>query len=204
MQVSYLVIISVGTLLAGVALGTEAALRASLYYLAHSTWVTGALFLVVDLIRRQREEGCDRIKSGAALPQSSLLGFIFLVAAVSVAGMPPLSGFVGKVLLLQAAGSGWTAVWFWSLVLAGGLATITALSRSGSTFFWRTENRVAKRPKAHFWPLAACLSLLATSPALALWGEPILAYTQAMAEQLLQPDHYIQAVLNHQVVGDGP
>jgi len=202
MQVSYLVIISVGTLLAGVALGTEAALSASFYYLVHSTWVTGAFYLIVDLIRRQREDGSDQIQSGAALPQSSLLGLTFLVAGVSVAGMPPLSGFVGKVLLLQAAGTGWTAVWFWSLVLFGGLATITALSRSGSTFFWRTENRVAKRPKAHFWPLAASFSLLATSPALALWGEPILAYTQAMAEQLLEPDNYIQAVLNHQVLGD--
>lgn len=201
MQVSYLVIISVGTLLAGLAIDTEASLSASFYYLAHSTWVCGALYLIVDLIRRQREDGSDEIKGGRALPQATTLGILFFVAALSVAGMPPLSGFVGKVLLLKAAGTGYEAVWLWSLVLLGGLAAITALSRSGSTFFWRTSEGVAHTAKARAWPLAAAIGLLATTPALAIWGEPIIAYTDAMAEQLLNPEQYIQSVLRHTTVG---
>src|SRR5690606_30167699 len=61
LQVAYLVIVSVGTLLAGVALHNEAALSAAAYYLIHSTWVTGALFLLADIIMRQRGNAGDRI-----------------------------------------------------------------------------------------------------------------------------------------------
>ncbi|ROQ20873.1 multisubunit potassium/proton antiporter PhaD subunit [Marinimicrobium koreense] len=204
MQVSYLVIISVGTLLAGLALNTAEALSATFYYLAHSTWVCGALYLIVDLIRRQRQDGSDAIHTGPALPQSTTLGLMFFVAALSVAGMPPLSGFVGKVLLLQSAGTGYAAIWLWGLVLLGGLASITALSRSGSTFFWRTTEVVANTQKASLLPLAAALGLLATTPALALWGEPIIAYTDALAEQLLNPGQYIDSVLRHTTVGGNP
>lgn len=201
LQVSYLVIISVGTLLAGLAINTEASLSATFYYLAHSTWVCGALYLIVDLIRRQREDGSDSIISGPALPQATTLGLLFFVAALSVAGMPPLSGFVGKVLLLKSVGASYAAIWLWSLVLLGGLASITALSRSGSTFFWRTTEGVAPTARARLMPLLAATGLLATTPALALWGEPIIDYTNAMAEQLLEPSHYIQSVLRHTTVG---
>ncbi|MGD8175550.1 monovalent cation/H+ antiporter subunit D [Marinimicrobium sp. ARAG 43.8] len=201
MQVSYLVIISVGTLLAGLAINTADALSATFYYLAHSTWICGALYLIADLIRRQREDGSDEIVSGRALPQSTLLGLLFFVAAVGVAGMPPLSGFVGKVLLLQSAGTGYDAIWLWSLVLLGGLASITSLSRSGSTFFWRTHDGISTQPRSTLLPLAAAGGLLATVPVLAIWGEPVLAYTQAMAEQLLNPEQYIRSVLGHTTVG---
>ena len=55
-QIAYLVIVSVGTLLAGVSLNHQEALAASLYYLIHSTLICGALFLLADLILRQRGE----------------------------------------------------------------------------------------------------------------------------------------------------
>lgn len=197
-QIAYLIIVSVGTLLAGVALNTEAALSATLYYLLHSTWICAALFLLADQVARQRGAMEDKIVSGPQLRQPILLGSLFLLAAVSVAGLPPLSGFVGKVLLLQAA-TGPEAVWLWAIVLGGSLAMVTALSRSGSTVFWRTtkgvdETAADARPSA----VAAIVGLMALGVALTIGGNAVTEYTQALAEQMLQPEQYIDAVLGHQ------
>jgi multicomponent K+:H+ antiporter subunit D len=193
-QIAYLVIVSVGTLLAGVALNSEAALGATLYYLLHSTWICAAFFLLADVIRRQRGACGDRIVNGPAMPRSALLGGLFFIAAISIIGMPPLSGFIGKLGLLMAAGTDGKAVWLWVILLGGSLATLTALSRSGSTFFWRTEDRIADAPPADSVELLAIAGLLAMNLVLILGGALIMEYTQALARQLLMPELYIQAM----------
>lgn len=197
MQIAYLVIISVGTLLAGVAINSEIALGATLFYLLHSTWISGALFLLADLIVRQRGDIADAMVSGPKLRQPILLGTLFFAGAVSIIGMPPLSGFIGKALLLQAA-SGTQAAWLWAVVLTGSLAVLTALSRSGSTIFWRTDNRVVSAPKADIWSLIAIGGLMAFSFALMIWGNYAIEYTRGIAAQVMHPGHYIDAVLSHQ------
>lgn len=197
-QIAYLVIVSVGTLLAGVALNSEAALGATLYYLLHSTWICGAMFLLADQIVRQRGSSEDRISSGPAPRQSILLGSLFFIAAVSVVGLPPLSGFIGKLLLLQAA-TGAHGVWLWSIILIGSLAMITALSRSGSTIFWRTSEEKIDAPVAGRFSLAAIIGLLSLGIALVIYGDAVIEYTRTLAQQTMQPQGYIDAVLGHQV-----
>lgn len=193
-QIAYLVVVSVGTLLAGVALNTPAALAASFYYLVHSTWICGALFLLADLIRRQRGDLGDRITKGPRLAQSALLGSLFFIAAVSVIGLPPLSGFIGKLLILSAAVNQPDAVWLWVLLLAGSLATLMALSRSGSTFFWRTSEPLPVAPVAEKGELLAVIGLLGCIFMITLGAAGVLDYTQALAQQLLAPEAYIQAL----------
>jgi len=200
MQIAYLLIISVGTLLAGVALNSVEALGATLFYLLHSTWICAALFLLVDLIARQRGEAADQIVSGPVLSQSVLLGAIFFIASISVIGMPPFSGFIGKALLLQAA-SGYQAAWLWGLVLVGTLGVMTALSRSGSTVFWRTNTSPIQTTKADPCSLLAIIGLTSFSLGLMLGGDSVIHYTRAIAEQVLQPQIYIDAVLDHRPVG---
>ncbi|ACE84849.1 monovalent cation/H+ antiporter subunit D [Cellvibrio japonicus] len=194
-QIAYLVVVSVGTLLAGVSLNSEAALSASLYYLVHSTFVCGALFLLADLILRQRGECSDRITRGPRLRQPALLGGLFFVGAVSVIGLPPLSGFIGKLLLLSAADTGVAVIPLWVILLVGSLVTLMALSRSGSTFFWRTD--ASESPTvvaADKGALLAVVLLLGFSLLLSVAGAPLLDYTRALAQQQLAPDNYIQAV----------
>lgn len=193
-QIAYLVVVSVGTLLAGIALNTQASLAASFYYLIHSTLVCGALFLLADLIRRQRGECADRITKGPALAQSALLGSLFFIAAVSVIGLPPLSGFIGKLLLLNAAGAQLSHVLLWALVLLGSLITLMALSRSGSTFFWRTSEPLAEVRKANRGELMAVIGLLICIFGLTLNAAPVLDYTSALADQLFRPELYIHAM----------
>src|SRR5690606_15654462 len=122
-----------------------------------------ALFLLADIIMRQRGNTGDRIITGPKLPQARLLGLMFLFGAASVAGMPPLSGFVGKVMLLQAPVRDPHTFWFWTVLLLASFVVITALSRTGSTFFWRTEKRVAKSPVADKGALWTAALLLSTS-----------------------------------------
>ena len=93
----WMVVYSVGTLLVAVGLFSEAGYAAAIYYTAHSTLASAALFLVADLVARQRSAGGDRLDVVDAMPHGDLLGSLFFVAAVTVAGLPPLSGFVGKI-----------------------------------------------------------------------------------------------------------
>ena len=198
-QISYLVIVSVGTLLAGIALNSVESLSASFYYLIHSTLICGALFLLADLILRQRGELLDLITKGPQLRQSALLGGLFFIAAIGVIGLPPLSGFIGKLLLLSAAGVHLDKLVLWGILLAGSLATLMALSRSDSTIFWRTDSRVEPAPASDKGALLAVIGLLLCILAITLFAKPLLEFTQAMAEQLLQPQAYIDATQQFQI-----
>jgi multicomponent K+:H+ antiporter subunit D len=134
-MVAWLVIASAATLFVAFALATPDAVGAGLYYLVHSTFATAALFLVADLVRRQRGEARDRIDTVARLPQAPLLGTLLLLGAIAVTGLPPLSGFIGKFTLLAAVPEG-DAVRVWSVLLLTSLMAIVALARAGNMLFW--------------------------------------------------------------------
>ncbi|HAO74186.1 MAG TPA: monovalent cation/H+ antiporter subunit D, partial [Pseudomonas sp.] len=190
---AYLVVVSVGTLLAGVALGTDVGLAAALYYLVHSTLIAGGLFLLADLIARQRGElGTDLI-SAPALRQPLLLGSLFFMGAISVAGLPPFSGFLGKVMLLRAIDVGPDAVALWAVVLVGGLGMLIALSRAGSLVFWRPASEAVGQA-ADPVRVIATLGLLLGSVVLVAIAAPLQAFVQATAAQLLDVAPYLQII----------
>jgi multicomponent K+:H+ antiporter subunit D len=193
-QVAYLVVVSVGTLMLGLALNSAAALGASLYYLLHSTWICAALFLLADVVRSQRGPAEDSIVQGPPLAQSAILGLMFFAAGVSVVGMPPLSGFIGKIALMQTVDSTAQAMVLWPALLLAGLFTITALSRSGSTLFWRTQGAVTGAGRAGAVPLLVIAAFIALSLGLSLGGHSVMAYTRATAEQIFHPQAYVQAI----------
>jgi multicomponent K+:H+ antiporter subunit D len=193
--VSYLVVVSVGTLLAALSLFSRDALSAALYYLIHSTLVTGGLFLLTDLIGRQRGKVQARLDESQAVYQPLLLGSLYFFAAVAVSGLPPLSGFLAKLSILQAAQVSTAAVWVWAVILISGLFVIVTLSRAGTAIFWRTEDtRGEPRPVRGLEALAT-VGLLAGALLLMVFGAQALDYTQATAEQLLHRSGYIEAVL---------
>ncbi|WP_462329400.1 monovalent cation/H+ antiporter subunit D [Thiohalocapsa halophila] len=136
-QTAYLVVLSVGTLLTAFALGTRDGIAAGLYYLPHSTFAAAALFLLADVIARGRGAMGDRLEPGPAVPAAPLVGGVFFLVAVLISGLPPLSGFLGKWMLLQAALERPAMPWIFALVLSAGLLTIVALARTGSMLFYR-------------------------------------------------------------------
>ncbi|MDZ4135660.1 MAG: monovalent cation/H+ antiporter subunit D, partial [Paracoccaceae bacterium] len=109
--VAFAAIGSMGTLFIAVAQFTPQAMTAALYYLLHSTLATAVLFLVADLVLDRR--GTDSLRK--ALPpiaQNGLLAALFFAGAIAMAGMPPLSGFLGKLSVLDATrGPGMALIW---------------------------------------------------------------------------------------------
>ena len=131
-----LVIVSVGTLIAMVALNSEQATAVAIFYMIHSTIACAAMFLVADMIALQRGKVQDRFVNSRSVAEPKLLGFCFVIAAIALAGLPPLSGFIAKLWLLQSSYSVGVAWAFWPLYLLGSLATLVALSRAGTSLFW--------------------------------------------------------------------
>jgi multicomponent K+:H+ antiporter subunit D len=202
-MVAYVVVVSVGTLLAGIGQMSDQAIAAALYYLPHTTLVTGGLFLLAEPIARQRGEWSDSLKRGRTLARSTRLGILFFLGAVAAAGLPPLSGFLGKLLLLHSVGPV-KGAWLWGVVLGASLLSLIGFSRAGSCLFWGTASTSADLEVIGWRPLLPATLLLATSIVLTLAAAPISRYTEATAKQLLAPHHYIEAVLNTATPGGTP
>ena len=195
--VAYLTVASVGTILAGVGLFTTATLSAALYYMVHSTLVVAALFLLVELVASQRGPVGDKLQPAAPVAQPVLLGLMTLLGAASFAGLPPLPGFLGKLMVLQSAASTPAHVWVWAVVLSCGVLTLIGLARAGVILFWQvlpTDGQHATSGSS--WRLtSATMGLLVLSLILAAAASPMKRYTDAAAAQLSDPGVYAKAVL---------
>lgn len=200
MMVSYLVVLSAATLFIAFALGTPGTLSAGLYYLPHSTFVAAALFLIADLIRRRRGGASDHKDVIASLPGKTVPGLLFLVAAVSIAGLPPLSGFLAKAALLAAVPAQWTAI-VWATILGSSLLAIIGITRAGIRLFWRVpgdEDHVphpnpAAAPARPTETIASVL-LIVLGVGMSVFAGPLMRHTDAIAAQLLEPGRYIEQV----------
>jgi multicomponent K+:H+ antiporter subunit D len=200
-QVTYLVLASVATLLIGIGLNSVTALAASLYYLIHSTLIAGGFFLLADLIARGRGATDDRFVTASSVPQAVLLGATFLFAAVAMSGMPPLSGFFGKVLILSAALEHEWFMLILGIVLVSGLLMIVAMARAGSLVFYNTQPQTSNGEPLNKLAYSAAALLFASGLILVVFAHSITQLTESTAQQLWQSNDYIQAVLSTPAVG---
>jgi multicomponent K+:H+ antiporter subunit D len=196
-----LLIASVGTLLLAFSLFTEQAVAAGLYYLAHSALVTAGLFLLLESVAAQRGALGTRLIPGPRLRQPYLLGWGFLIGAVALVGLPPLAGFVGKMMLLQSATGSAAAPWIFATVLGSALLGLIGSSRAGSIVFWGSAQRPAARGSAGSGALLPALALIGSSAALTLGAGPVVDYARATAAQVMQPADYAEAVLQFRALG---
>jgi len=198
--VGQLVVGSAGVVAMAVGMGTQPALAAALFYLVNSTLATAAFFLLADWIRRQRNGGDVLFRAGR-LEHRGLLGALFLFLAVAVIGLPPLGGFLGKVLLLAYAEPSGQGVVLWSVVLGASVLNLVALARSGSRLFWQPPlpGASAVAGSATGAPglgerLALAL-LLTALVGVAVLASPLARYAAGAAGMLQQPGLYSGAVL---------
>ncbi|MGX1112099.1 multicomponent K+:H+ antiporter subunit D [Pseudoalteromonas sp. MBR-15] len=197
--VANLVIVSVGTLVALVALQNVAATAALLYYLVHSTIVCAVLFLLADLVALQRGKVADRLVAGRAVAQPFLLGISFVIAALTVVGMPPLSGFVGKIWILKSTLDSEKAMLFWPIYLLASLAVLVAISRAGTSLFWDHKHKdsdAIKGVNAHPLKVIALMTLLICSPLMVIFAGPVSEFMLATSEQLFDINSGINDVLH--------
>ncbi len=201
-MVSFAVVGSMGTLLVAVAVFTPQAMAAALYYLLHSTLAAGALFLIVDLVAERRPGHDDALSVAPRFAQGGLIAGAFFLGAIAMTGMPPLSGFVGKLLILDGVRQSGAVVWIWALILATSLVAILGFARGGSTLFWKSASvegsfRTRRRP-VHALPFVAVGFLLAGTVLLTVFAGLVTTYLDQTVAQLFAPAGYLQAVL-----GDG-
>ena len=195
-QAAFAAIASMGTLFIAIAGFTPEGIAAALYYLVHSTLAGAALFLVVDLVTERR--GTDSTR--AALPpvaQNGLLAALFFACAIGMAGMPPISGFLGKLLVMDATrGPGMGIVW--GVILVTSFLLILGFARAGSTVFWKAHAcGTAPETPRPAEPLAyvAVGALLAGLVVMTVLAGPLHAYLSDIATELFDQPVYIDPVL---------
>ncbi|RBH57358.1 MULTISPECIES: monovalent cation/H+ antiporter subunit D [Pseudomonas] len=225
------ILVSAGILLSAIGFAQPNLTAGALFYLVSSTLALSALFLLAELIERSRsanelplEEDIDplprRLESlhprpgtnlddeqkavvGQVIPWTmAFLGLSFIACALLIIGMPPLSGFIGKLALLSALlnpkGLGIDAptspaAWgLLALLVLSGLASLLAFSRMGISRFWTPQERPS--PALRRFECLPIFALLGLCILLTVNAEPLLRYTQAAADSLDNPGQYISAV----------
>ncbi|MGY2081944.1 Na+/H+ antiporter subunit D [Modestobacter sp. SYSU DS0657] len=146
---SFTLVSHIGYMVFGIALATTAGLAGAIFYVVHHIAIQTTLFLVAGLIER-RGGTTSSARLGGLATASPVLAVLFFVPAMNLAGIPPFSGFIGKVGLLGAGVSvgGWQAY-----VLVGGavvtsLLTLVAMSRVWTRAFWRPSAQSASADTA--------------------------------------------------------
>ncbi len=195
--VAYLTVSSVGTIMAGVGLFTPDTLSAALYYTLHSTLVVAGLFLLVELMAAQRGDVGDHLKPAMAVREPVLLGLMLLFGAASAAGLPPLPGFLGKLMILQSSHGLVAQAWVWTVVLLVGFLSMVGLARAGVILFWhvQAESAVNAASGTSAKLLLAVWAFMAMTVALAVGAAPVKQYTDAASAQLADRAAYQRAVL---------
>ncbi|WP_395543704.1 monovalent cation/H+ antiporter subunit D [Neotabrizicola sp. sgz301269] len=217
---AHLVLVSSGTVLAAggfVMMGAEPQiLSAALFYLVSSTLAISALFLLIEPMSRedgsiasmlaltadaygldeQDEETAPEV--GLAIPGTlTVLGLAFGACVIALAGLPPLSGFLGKLGMLQGLLSEGAATpglsWaFVILLILSGFATLLSLGRVGIQTFWATEGEPPRVLALEIVPVVVLIAMLL---ALTVKADVTLRYMRDVGEALQQSSIYAEGVL---------
>ncbi len=184
----------IGYMIFGLALFSLAGLAGAVFYLVHYIVVKVALFLVAGVVEQMAGTSALRRVGGLAA-WSPPVAALFALPALSLAGVPPLSGFTAKLALVQAGfDAGAYALTGVSLLV--GLLTLMSMAKIWSGVFWGarapTNGRLRRPALGLLLPLAALVgvTLLVTVAA-----EPLYVLSLEAAGQLLEPTAYAEAVL---------
>ena len=192
--VAYNVIIAVGFIFVGLAIGTQVAFEGAIYYLVHDIVVKALLYLLAGTMIYLT--GTSRMGSISGLIKNyPILGWLFFITIMSLAGIPPLSGFIGKVLIGQGAIEG-HAYSLLFLSFASTLFVLYSLLRIFMDCFWG-ETIISPEDEQPFKKglLIPGILLTTLSVALGIGAESVANIVAQAAEVLANPDVYIEAVL---------
>ncbi|MFI2753779.1 Na+/H+ antiporter subunit D [Cellulomonas sp. P22] len=193
---SFTLVSHIGYMIFGIALATEAGWSSAIYYVAHHITVQTALFLVVGLIElRGGSTSLDRLGGLAKL--APVLAILFFIPAMNLSGIPPLSGFLGKVGLLEAGVQLGTPLAY-TLVVGGvvtSLLTLYALVKAWNKAFWQTPPAALPDTRVPGGMVGPTAALVGLGLMLTIAGGPLYAYTDRAAASLKERTPYIDAVL---------
>lgn len=185
----------IGYLVLGIALFSRDALAATVFYLVQYVLVKTALLLVAGAVHHGY--GTDQLdRLGGLARRQPLLGAAFLGAALSLAGLPPFSGFVAKFALVVAAVAEREYLGA-AVAVAVSLLTLTSMVKIWLGAFWgEATTDVEDQPRLGVRVALPALALTSLSLALGIGSEPLLSLADLAATGLLDPTSYAQAVTN--------
>jgi len=190
------IISQIGYMTAGLAIGTHLALTAVVFYVIHHIAVKSTLFLVGGVLEMRTGTG-DIRKHGNFYQTQPLLAVCFLIPALSLGGIPPLSGFWAKLNLLQAGVS--QGEWlFLFMALAVGVLTLFSMIKIWNESFWKPmpeDPSLQPMPAGPGRPYAGMLMLCALTLVLSLGGWFVFDLSERAAADLADPSRYINAVM---------
>ena len=211
---SFTLVSHIGYMLFGIGLGTVAGLSAATYYVVHHITVQTTLFLATGLVERQGgTTGINRL--GGMLKASPVIGILFFIPMLSLGGIPPFSGFLGKLALFEAGAEAGSML-AWILIGSGALVsllTLYALARAWSMTFWRDVDEVANyanplpvvetvgvltevKPVRSIPRImvAATGAMVALSVALTVFAAPLYDLSARAGDNITGPGYYITTV----------
>ena len=189
---AWLALGSTAMLLVAFGLFNADGIGAGLFYLPASTLAISALFVLADRITEARGVHADRLCRAPAMPGAGPLGVLLLLVAMALLGLPPLVGFIGKLLILRGAQG---MPWVWGVVLVASLLQLVAVARAGVRLFWAVTDEPPAANAVALWRLAPVIGLLIGVALLSVFAAPAERYARLAAEQVLAPADYIGAVL---------
>ena len=200
---SFHIISQIGYMVMGLALFTPLAIAGAIFYIIHHILVKTNLFLISGIV--EQTHGYSRLdKLGGVYRLFPFVTVLFVISAFSLAGVPPLSGFWGKFVLAQEGlAEGEYLIVGVSLLV--GLLTLFSMTKIWKAAFWSPlpsgqEERLhydqASLWKSKYALLISSGFLAFLTLCLTFYPEPLLSYSKELAEQLLHPQGYIDAVLN--------
>lgn len=182
--IAYHVVAQVGYMMAGLATDTQAGVAAAVFYMVHSILVQANLFLGVGAIRRAT--GSWNLNHAGGMTRSNpVFAFLFAVPVLSLAGIPPLSGFWAKLVVMRAGIDG-GASWLVLAALAAALLTLMSMAFLWSEACWKTP--AGDRPVRPVPPamLAGMAILSAATLAIGLMPERLFLLSRLSAAMLAQ------------------
>lgn len=192
---SFHIISQLGYIALGVAIFTPFAITATIFYFIHHIITKTNLFFSVGLLNQLF--GHDKIKKmGGMYKQSWLLSLLFMISALSLAGIPPLSGFFGKFFILKAAYLDEQ----WLLLFIGigvGALTLFSMIKIWNEAFWKDlpEGVSAPTGKLAAGPVLATVIFAVSIVLIGVYAGPLFDFAKIAGEQIVDPSTYIQAVL---------
>jgi multicomponent Na+:H+ antiporter subunit D len=196
---SFHIVSQIGYMVMGLALFTVAGLAGAVFYILHHIVVKTNLFLIGGIITRTG--GASELsRVGGLMRSRPVLAALFLIPGLSLAGIPPLSGFWAKFAVIKASltAESWVIA---AAALAVGLLTLFSMMKIWSEVFWKPAPEDGAPSPA---PMGAATRVLAYGPvvvlalvtvAIGLYPTWLADQASAAAQQLLQPDDYLHAVL---------
>ena len=190
----YNIIVAVGVILFGVATFTTESLTGSVFYLIHDMIIKAALFLLIGIMIKIT--GTSNLREmGGLINRYPGLAWTYFVAALALAGIPPLSGFLGKILIVRAgidAGNYWGS----GVVLLSSLLVLFSVMKIFMNGFWGKAREYKQQEKVPVrWLLTAPVILTICAVLYGLGSEALYPIISTAAETLSNPEIYIKAVL---------